>query len=61
MMDDEGICGETFEIDSYDLVGDWPPRKIRTLEGATLVCSRPLNHTPANVHSDGVTDWLGDE
>jgi hypothetical protein len=32
-----------------------------TCGDAMLICSRPLNHTPANQHSDGVTDWVGDE
>jgi len=59
-MEDEP-CGATFEIDSVDLMQWGNDNPIRKIEGVTLVCSRPLNHTPRNRHSDGVTDWMGDE
>jgi hypothetical protein len=55
---DDAACGEEFQIDAVDVVGD--DRSRETREGVTLVCSRPLNHTPRELHSDGVTDWMGD-
>lgn len=56
---DEDPCGAVFEIDAVDIVGDGGyRRKTPTVE---LVCSRSWGHTPANVHSDGTTDWIGDE
>lgn len=54
-------CGAIFEIDAIHLMmfgEEEPIRKIPTVE---LVCTLDLGHTPANKHSDGVNDWLGDE
>lgn len=56
---DEEPCGVTHEIDSETIIAF--DRRVRVYEGVTLVCSRPLNHTPRDQHSDGVTDWMGDE
>jgi hypothetical protein len=53
-------CGEVHEIDPEILTG-YDNRARVICWGAMLICSRPLNHTPANQHSDGVTDWIGDE
>lgn len=58
VMTEEEPCGATHEIDAEMIVGQG---FRRVYEGVTLVCSRPLNHIPANHHSDGVTDWLGEE
>lgn len=57
-IENEEPCGSTHEIDSQMIVGEGFRREM---EGFTLVCSRPLNHEPANHHSDGVTDWIGDD
>lgn len=61
MDDDQPPCGEQFEIESVDLIGGWPPEIVRQIGGVILICSRPEGHTPAWKHSDGVTDWIGDE
>lgn len=60
LIDDDEPCGEQFEIDAVDLIAN-NGEKVREIPGVTLVCSRPINHTPAWIHSDGATDWLGDE
>lgn len=59
-MEDEA-CGQEFIVDGSNIVGGWPPEIVRKIETVTLVCSRPLNHIPPELHSDGVTDWLGDD
>lgn len=53
---DEDPCGSVFEVEAVEIVGE--RRKVPTVQ---LICSRPWGHTPANQHSDGVTDWMGDE
>ena len=57
-MMDEDPCGTLLEIRQEDMVitaGKIPE------PGTILVCSRQFNHTPKDEHSDGVTDWKGDE
>jgi len=54
-------CGHVFEIDAFDIMAWGNEDAIRKIPAVELVCSLPWGHTPRNLHSDGVTDWKGDE
>lgn len=60
-IENEEPCGDKFEIDAFDIIQFGSDKPVASHEGTTLTCSRPLNHTPRNRHSDGVTDWIGEE
>lgn len=57
----EELCGHEFVIDAQDIMGGWPPVVIREIPAVTLVCSLPSEHSPRNVHSDGVNEWMTTE
>lgn len=57
-MMDEDPCGVVLEIGSAEIIQFG---FTQAMEGTILVCSRPFGHTPRDQHSDGVTDWKGDE
>jgi len=58
MVMDEQPCGEQFEIEAVDIVAG---RREREVTGTVLVCSKSWGHVPSWTHSDGITDWIGDE
>lgn len=55
-MDDE-LCGDKFEIDSVNIMAWGKEEPVLRREGFTLACTLRRDHTPNNVHSDGVTTW----
>lgn len=58
-MSDSEICGAVFKIQTDELV--WTDKLTPdNVDPVTLVCSRWPDHMPADLHSDGVTDWIGE-